>query len=159
MGTIGCDYSTEAIWLARLTSQKANLKEMIRVPVDDDLRITLRDINRALFGMSMSRQTSVIYIEKPWGRYNIGTAMVLTRIATLVEVEATRVGLSVREAPLGSWRKNIFGKGSGKPKRWYKEQAVSLAKELWGSRRELTHDEAEAALIALYGWRLENASV
>jgi len=158
IGIIGCDYSSKKVWLASLASQKGLLVDIVCSEISglEGSELAIKDLGDKLSEMSHHHHTKVIYIEQPWGAYNWNTTIKLTRAATIVEVEAIHAGLTVKWAHPSSWRRGIFGKAIKVSKQVRKEQAVQLAEAKWG--KKLGHDEAEAALIALYGWRKENES-
>lgn len=144
---IGCDYNTRMIWLAH---SKNNRLQTRSVQIGDDYGVAFVTLQEALLE-ERAVGAERLYIEAPWGSNNFRTTMALVRAATLVEV-ASRVGniLPVEYVHPSTWRKRVLGIGGGRNRKEFKDLAIQEAKRLW-PEMELSDDQAEAALISVYG--------
>lgn len=145
MTILGCDYSTKYVNLA--WKEEAEW-QYPRIAVDGDLGQFLFDLKHELPAHISREKFGQLYIERPWSRYNPGTAMQLQRIATIVDVVATQAGYETHWVAIAEWRSKIFGKGKYDSKT-AKQMAVNLVKE----RFDIVADDntADAICLALYG--------
>jgi Holliday junction resolvasome RuvABC endonuclease subunit len=106
-----------------------------------------------MMGLEKQEYLQTLYLERPWGRNNVATTLALGRVAVLVETAASYVGIEVHYVQPSTWRKGVFGKGQKRTRAEWKKKALEFAAQLWPERAFETDNEAEAALIALYGSR------
>lgn len=139
---IGCDYSTKFVHLAWKTISW----EFPRITVEEDLGEFLYGLNEMI--PYPHGGDGRLYIERPWSRYNPGTAMALQRIATIVDVVATQAGYETHWIPIAAWRSKIFGKGKY-PSKIAKEMAKAHVKKTCGL--DVDDNTADAICLALYG--------
>lgn len=147
MKSVGCDYNTKIAWLAFPIGDKLGLAA---IPLDKDVGTAYYMAHAALDRMCKDG-AQAIYIEQPWGMNNFRTTMSLVRAAVVIEI-AARVQdlLPVTYVHPNTWRKGIFGVGARKTRAQFKCMALEEAEKRWPGLR-LTDDQAEAALIAIYG--------
>jgi len=150
----GCDYNTKMAWLAFVGAGE-RLAILTVVPISGKTGPTFNRLAEHFKMMSDFRGEKLegMYLERPWGRNNMATALALGRVAVLVETAASYVGIEVHYIQPSTWRKGIFGKGPKQTRAEWKKKALELAAQLWPERAFETDNETEAALIALYGSR------
>lgn len=139
---LGCDYSTKFIHLAWETT----FWEYLRITVEDDLGEFLWNLKDKI--PYPHGGEGHLYIERPWSRYNPGTAMALQRIATIVDVVATQAGYETHWIAIAAWRSKLFGKGKY-PSKIAKEMAKAYVKEKCGL--EVDDNTADAICLTMYG--------
>ena len=151
----GCDYNTKVAWLAWV-DEGEKLLYLAPEPISKDTAATFNRLLQHFTFMRSIHEVGIInglYLERPWGRNNIATTLALGRVAVIVETAASFLDIPVHYIQPSTWRKGVFGKGPKQTRQQFKAKALEFAAQLWPERAFETDNEAEAALIALYGSR------
>lgn len=146
---LGIDYSISNIYIC-----SSNGRHLV-MPVRKKASDTVTDLMIDFLNMQVFTNCKSVCIEKPWSHNNQLVSMQMTRIATIIEVAAGLSGMQTYLIHPGTWRKEIFGKGSGKTTKEFKEIALAYAHEHGVETND--HNIAEARCIAEYCQRMIDA--
>ena len=152
MGTLGCDYSTKKIWLALVHGSE--LLETRELNADVGVGQLYSDLQWAFAAAMLhhgKQGATKIRVEAPIGFVNYRTTTALTRVAAFVEMAAETFSLPAFYVYPGTWRKAVLGTGTRIKSKDQKQKSLETAKMMWPKHEFKDHNEAEAALIALYG--------
>lgn len=145
---IGIDYSTSNIYVCSSNGR------FLTVPVQKKASESVTELMKAFLDMIVFTGSHAVCIEKPWSNTNQLVSMQMTRIATIIEVAAGLSGLKTYLVHPGTWRKEIFGKGTGKSTKEFKEMALAYAHE--HDINTTDHNIADAYCLAQYMERLDD---
>lgn len=155
---VGFDYSSSAAYFGIVSDNKVLAYGKIAVKDYHDtvecynLFLMLKDLFRGM--INMHQIDPDVFIEQPWinGKVFPRSAVLLTRMATYIEIAALSVGLHpIFVHPL-TWRKKIYG--NGRPKGDVKKLALATVDKEFNFIPK-DHNYAEAILISQYGNILE----
>lgn len=113
------------------------------------------ELKQELLHLRFWQPSRCVWIEEPWinGKVYPRSAVLLTRMATYIELAAIHADYTPHYVHPLTWRKGVYGEGKHKD-----AKKLALAQvELKFSLVTKDHNIAEASLIALYG-ALQEAS-
>lgn len=150
---IGFDYSSSTVSLGMADEQKLYRTASFKVKNRDDPLVMFKLFDELKQELLNIRQefypSNCVWIEEPWinGRVYPRSAVLLTRMATYIELAAIHADYTPHYVHPLTWRKGIYGPGKHKD-----AKKLALAQvELKFSLVTKDHNIAEASLIALYG--------
>lgn len=160
MKIMGIDPGVHKIALAVINSDKGLIYNTIIDSGKVDYGKRLSIIYRGLIDEIKRHNVSVVAVERPmFMAYRSKSIRELYMVEGAVAMAAYECMIDCQHYVTAEWRKEVFGTSRKKPDENWKKKAVETC-EFWCGEK-LTHDEAEAYLMALcclkqYNKALEN---
>lgn len=148
MRVLGCDCSSKLIGCVQINSGKTQDVYVAMLQSDDSSYEARYDCLYALIKDLLDTwKPDMVYIEQAVYLQNPKVSFMIDGVVNAVRCACIELKIARQIVDNKSWKKDILGNGKAS-----KAQIMDFAKAKWGEIIK-TQDEADAACLALYGWR------